>query len=305
MNIKQWLKYKKIGVLYGGTSAERNISLLSGRAVLGALKELKLRAVGIDVNSFLPFALKKNKIDFAYIALHGPMGEDGTVQGLLEVMGIPYSGCGVFASAVSMDKVYCKMLFDSAGIPTPEWKVITDKNSPVSYPGYPVVVKPATQGSAIGVSIVENKAGMRSALRKAFSYDPKVLIERYIKGPELTVAVLGNEALPAIEIVPANKFYDFESKYSKGKSRHLIPPRLPKKVVADVQRTALKVFKTLGHKAVSRIDFIVDKKNRPWVLEANTIPGMTKTSLLPDAARAAGMDFNGLVLKIIEFSMGS
>jgi D-alanine-D-alanine ligase len=305
MNIRHWLKGKKIGVLYGGTSAERNISILSGKAVLKALKELKLRAVGIDVDSSLPFALKKNKIDFAYIALHGPMGEDGTVQGLLEVMGIPYSGCGVFASAVSMDKAYSKMIFDFAGIPTPQWRVLEGKNPRVSFPGFPVVVKPATQGSAIGVSIVENKAGMRSALRKAFSYDSKALLERYVRGTEITVAVLGNEALPAIEIVPANKFYDFESKYSKGKSRHLIPPRLPKKVLNDVRKIALKVSKTLGLKAVSRIDFIVDKKNKPWVLEVNTIPGMTKTSLLPDAAGAAGIDFNGLVLKIIEFSLDS
>lgn len=303
MNIKSWLKSKRIGVLYGGTSAERKISILSGTAVLESLKNMRLDAVGIDVNSRLPFKLKENRIDFAYVALHGPMGEDGTVQGLLGIMDIPYSGCGVLASAVSMDKMYSKMIFDSAGIPTPEWKVIECEDSRIPPFRFPAVAKPARQGSAIGVSIVERKRDLASAVKKAFRFDSRVLLERYIEGTEVTVGVLGGHALPVIEIVPANKFYDFDSKYSKGKSEHIIPARLPEKVRRNVQNLALKVFKVLGLRAVARIDLIVDKKDRPWVLEVNTIPGMTKTSLLPDAARAAGMSFNELVLKIIEFSL--
>ncbi len=303
MNIKNWLRDKRIGVLYGGSSAEREISILSGKAVIEALKELKIDVIGIDADSNLPFKLKKNKIDFAYIALHGPLGEDGTVQGLLEVMGIPYSGCGVFASAVSMDKVYSKMIFDAANIPTPQWKVIEKGGSYQNFKKFPVVVKPATQGSAIGVSIVDKKKDLGRAVKDAFRHDSKILLEYYIDGTEVTVGILGEKALPVIEIVPANKFYDFESKYAKGKSNHIIPPRLPGKVINDVQKTAVKVFKILGCKAVARVDIIVDKKFKPWILEVNTIPGMTKTSLLPDAAKAAGLDFKQLVLRIIEFSV--
>ncbi len=251
----------------------------------------------------LPFKLKKNKIDFAYIALHGPFGEDGKVQGLLEVMGIPYSGCGVLASAVSMDKVYSKMIFDSNSIPTPRWKIVEKYSGIPVISEFPVVVKPATQGSAIGVSLVEKKKDLQKALKEAFKYDSRIIIEQYIDGKEVTVGVLGEEALPVIEIVPVNKFYDFESKYSAGKSKHIVPARLPERTLFEVQGLAKKVFKILGLKAVSRIDIIVDKKFKPWVLEVNTIPGMTKTSLLPDAAKACGISFNELVLKIIEFSL--
>lgn len=309
MDIIKWLKGKKIGVLYGGMSAEREISLSSGKAVLKALKDLKLNAIGIDAGKNLPEQLKKNKIDFAYIVLHGNFGEDGTVQGLLEIMGIPYTGCGVLASAIAMDKIYTKRILNSMKLPTPAWSMaVKDSNSIKKEDGFaalkfPVVVKPATQGSAIGINIVNNKKELSSAFETAFKYDSKVIVEEYIKGTEITAGVLGNTALPVVEIVPANKFYDFDSKYKVGKSQHLIPPRLSAKTIKNIQELALKTFEALGCRAVARIDMIIDKNNKPWILEANTIPGMTETSLLPDEARAAGMSFNELVLKIIECSI--
>ncbi|MFH1367527.1 MAG: D-alanine--D-alanine ligase [Elusimicrobiota bacterium] len=303
MNIKRWLKNKRIGVIYGGRSAERKISLLSGKAVLQSLKKMGYNAVGIDAGSDLPFRLKKNKIDFAYIILHGPWGEDGTVQGLLEIMDIPYTGCGVAASALTMNKVYSKMVFDSLDFPTPEWQVVNKGCLPSSFFRLPAVVKPVSQGSAIGVSIVKKKAELKHALKEAFKYDKQALIERYIKGTEVTVGVVGGKALPVVEIVPENEFYDFESKYKPGMSRHIMPPRLPKSVVKNASDLAMRAFRALGCRGLSRIDLMVDSKGKSWLLEINTIPGMTETSLLPDAAKAIGMDFGGLVSKIIECSV--
>jgi len=303
MDVSGWLKNKKIGVLYGGRSAEREISLLSGRAVLKALKELKFNVVGIDADTDLPSKLQSHKIDFVYNVLHGPFGEDGTVQGMLEVMGIPYSGCGVLSSALAMDKVFSKRVFEASGIPTPAWQVVLKGGKPAKPFAFPVVVKPVSQGSAIGISIAENKAQLSTALRKAFKFGNTALVERYISGTEITVGILGDKPLPAVEIVPDNKFYDFEAKYKKGKSKHIIPPRLPLPVMRKAQETAFNAFKALGCRAVSRVDIIVDKKGAPWVLEVNTNPGMTETSLLPDEARAAGMSFSGLILEVIRHSL--
>lgn len=301
MNIRKLLGKKRIGVIYGGRSAERGISLLTGKAILRSLKAMGFNASGIDAGRDLPFELRKKKIAFAYIALHGPWGEDGTVQGLLEVMGIPYTGCGVAASALTMNKVRTKMVFDSCGIPTPRWRVYGgEKDSPV---GYPAVVKPSEQGSAYGVSIAKGRKQFLSAVRKARRYGREILVEKYIKGTEITVGILGNRVLPAVEIVPENEFYDFESKYKPGMSRHIIPPRLPSGVVRRSGELALKAFRAAGCRGVSRIDVIVDRADRPWLLEINTIPGMTETSLLPDAAKAAGIGFGELVLKIIENSL--
>jgi D-alanine-D-alanine ligase len=305
MNIHHWLRTTRIAVLYGGTSAEREISLASGAAVLKALRELRANVVGIDAGAHLPAALKKNKIAFAYLALHGPLGEDGAVQGLLEVMGIPYTGCGILASAVAMDKIATKQLWDAHRLPTPAWAAIIDGKPAGKLPGLPLVIKPATQGSAIGVSMVHRKAELPKALRTAQAYDRRVLAEKFIAGTEITVGILGDRALPVIEIVPDGAFYDFTSKYTPGKSQHLIPPRLDKKIVKTAQELALRAFAALGCRAISRIDLIVDRAGQPWLLEANTIPGMTATSLFPDAARAAGLSFNDLILKIIEHSLAA
>jgi D-alanine-D-alanine ligase len=301
--IRSWLKNKKIGVLYGGRSAERPISLLSGKAVLKALRGSGFKAIGIDAKGDLASLLRQNRIDFAYIALHGPWGEDGTVQGMLEIMGIPYSGCGVLSSALSMNKIFSKRVFDSCGIPTPRWTLVTKEGLDKKIPIFPCFVKPATQGSAIGVSCVTERKDFRASAIKALKFDKQILVEEFIRGKEITVAVLGDKALPVIEIVPVNKFYDYESKYRPGFSRHLIPARLPERVARESQELALNVFKALDCKAVARIDIIIDKKNKPWVLEANTVPGMTQTSLLPDAAAAAGLGFVDLILEIIRHSV--
>ncbi|OGS19175.1 MAG: hypothetical protein A2219_07520 [Elusimicrobia bacterium RIFOXYA2_FULL_50_26] len=303
MNIGKWIKDKTVGVLYGGLSAEREISLLSGKAVLAALKNIGVNAVGIDASPRLPFELSRKKIDFAYIALHGPGGEDGTVQGLLESMQIPYSGCGVFSSALCMDKAYTKKILESADLPTPAWQRLVKPVDEIRVGRLPVVIKPATQGSAIGVSIVRTEKEVAPALKKAFALDTVVLAEEYVIGTEITVGILGKKALPVIEIDAEGEFYDFKSKYTPGCSRHIIPPRLPERVVANAQMLALEAFNALGCRGVARVDMIVDKKLHPWILELNTLPGMTETSLLPDAARAARISFSDLILQIIKHSL--
>ncbi len=295
------LTNKKIGVLCGGTSSEREISLKSGEAVFKAIKKMGLKTVLIDVDKNIAQKLLKEKIDVAYVTLHGPMGEDGTIQGMLEIMKIPYTGCGVFASSASMDKIISKKLFEYAEIPTAPWhEVVKNSKNKKTNLSYPLVVKPATQGSAIGISIVKNKSEYEKALKLAFKYDDRVLIEKYVKGTEITVSVLNGKALPVIEIVPEGKFYDFKSKYTVGQSKHLIPPRLSKKTILETQKIGEKVFSEFLCKGTCRVDMIVDKNDKIWVLESNTLPGMTETSLFPDAARAAGMNFDKLVLEILK-----
>ena len=303
MNIKRWAKNKKIGVLYGGISAEREISLLSGRAVIDGLRGEGLNVVGIDVDRKVSARIAKEKIDFAFITLHGPMGEDGTIQGMLEIMGIPYSGCGVLASALSMNKMRSKEVFAANGIPTPAWEIKRQGAKRSTKFGFPVVVKPLSQGSALGVSIANDNKNYNKALTEAFKFGAEVMVEKFVGGTEITVGVLGNKALPIVEIVPKGKFYDFKSKYTPGQSDHIIPARLNKKTADLASRLAVSVFNALGCRAVGRVDIIIDKHAKPWVLEMNTLPGMTSTSLLPDEAKAAGMSFGGLLLKIIEYSL--
>ncbi|MDR1087219.1 MAG: D-alanine--D-alanine ligase [Endomicrobium sp.] len=292
------LKNKKIGVLYGGLSSEREISIKSGKAVLMALEKLKLKAVGIDVDENISEKTRKANIDLAYIVLHGPMGEDGTIQGMLEIMGIPYTGCGVFASAVFMDKDISKKLFRCGGIATPEWFIIKQFEPVEEIKKYPVIVKPVSQGSALGVTIVRNYSQFAAAAKEAFKYDNEIMVESFISGKEIAVSVLNGKALPVIEIVPKGEFYDFKSKYQKGGSGHIIPARINDNAYCQAQNYAETIFKVFKCKAVCRVDMIVDKKNKVWVLENNTIPGMTATSLLPDASKAVGYSFEDLVLEI-------
>ena len=293
------LKNKKIGVLCGGTSSEREISLMSGKAVYEAIKKLGFDVVLIDVDKNVATKLIKERIQIAYVILHGAMGEDGTIQGMLEIMGIAYTGCRVFSSSASIDKIISKKMFEYAKIPTAKWFTI-EKNKPFDMPKFPVVVKPASQGSAIGVSIVKNKKEFKKAVRLAFSFEDRVLVEQYIKGMEITVGVLNGKPLPVIEIVPKGKFYDFKSKYTLGQSTHIIPARLPNKVLKKAQDIALKIFSEFMCNGICRVDMIVDKKNSIYVLELNTLPGMTKTSLFPDAAKYIGMSFENLVLEILK-----
>ncbi|MDR2425700.1 MAG: D-alanine--D-alanine ligase [Endomicrobium sp.] len=297
------LKNKKIGVLYGGTSSEREISLKSGKAVINALKKMKFKVAAIDVDKNAAEKIKKEKIDIAYVALHGQHGEDGTIQGMLEVMGIPYTGCGVFASSASMDKNISKLLFNCAGILTPDWFVLRKYERINEIKTYPVVVKPANQGSAIGISIVKKASEFAAAAKTAFKYGNEVIVEQFIKGKEITVGVLDGKSLPAVEIMPKGKFYDYKSKYAKGGSKHIIPARISKEMHNLAARAAEKVYKLFKCKAVCRVDMIIDRDEKIWVLENNTIPGMTETSLLPDEAKVSGIKFEELILKIIECSL--
>ncbi len=309
--VRGWLSRQRIGVLMGGRSAEREISLKTGRAILKSLKRQGFQAVAVDADKNLPQRLRQLKIQVAYIALHGLGGEDGTVQGLLETMGIPYTGSGVLASAVAIDKIASKRFFEGAGLNTARWFALKAADSPQAAAkaralGYPLVVKPARQGSALGISIVKKPADLAVALKQAFRLDTDVLVEKFIKGPEITVGILGPQTLPIIEIVPANRpFYDFHAKYQPGGSRHLLPARISPRAAARARELSLAACALLQTRAVARVDLIVDRGDQPMLLEVNTIPGMTETSLLPDAAAALGIDFDRLVLKIAEYSFAA
>jgi D-alanine-D-alanine ligase len=294
------LKNKKIGVLYGGFSSERKISILSGKSVLKALKKLKVSVCGIDVDKNIAEKIKKEKINIVYIALHGSKGENGAIQGMLEMMNIPYTGCGIFASSISMDKDTSKKFFKYMNILTPDWKTLKNSEMIPKIKKYPVIVKPASQGSALGITIVKNAFQLTPAVKKAFKYDKEVIIENFIAGKEITVGVLNGKALPIVEIIPKGKFYDFKSKYQNGGSKHIIPAGISYNVYKTAQNYAEKIYKDLKCKSICRVDMIVDKNNKVWVLENNTIPGMTKTSLIPDASKIAGYNFENLVLKILE-----
>ncbi len=295
----------KIVLLKGGKSGEREISLLSGTACAQALREKGFDVVEIDPaeNDFIK-KIEEVDPDVIFIALHGRDGEDGCVQGMCEMMGIPYTGPGVLASALAMDKCKAKTFYIASGLPTPH-SITLFKGEEYSIEdivgtvGEKCVVKPAREGSALGVSIVNMPSDLESAINNAFSHDDEILVERFVEGTEVTVAVLGNsepEALPVIEIVPqeSSDFYDFEAKYAAGGSTHIIPARLSDEITQNCQRIALSAHKALGCRGVSRSDLIVDASGTCWLLETNTIPGMTETSLLPDAARKIGIEFNEL-----------
>jgi D-alanine-D-alanine ligase len=262
-----------------------------------------MNVCGIDVNSNIEKKIKKEKIDIAYLALHGQVGEDGTLQGMLEMLGIPYTGSGVIASSLSMDKNVSKNLFNCINILTPQWNVLKKLEIVPDIKYYPSIVKPVSCGSALGVTIAKNFKELTKAAKKAFKYDNEIIIEQFVKGKEIAVGVLDGKALPVIEIVPKGQFYDFKSKYQKSGSKHIIPANVSKKAYNTAQDYAEKIYKFFRCKAVCRVDMIVDKKGKVWVLENNTIPGMTETSLLPDASRVVGYNFGDLVLKIIESSV--
>ena len=295
------LKGKRIAVICGGVSQERNISLKSGGAVYEAIKSVGLKAEKIDAKRNLVKKLSGGRYDLAFIALHGRMGEDGTVQGLLELLGIPYTGSGVMASSIAIDKPVTKKVLAFHGINTPGFEVY-EKGSRKN-PGirFPLVVKPAREGSSIGVSIVKNMPGFRLALNRALKYDHRVLVESYIKGRELSVGVIDSEPLPVIEIIPAStrKFYDLDAKYAKGGSVHVVPAGISKKQYELAQELAVKTHKAIGCSGATRTDMILARTGKIFVLEINTIPGMTKTSLIPDAAAAVGVSFAEVVLKIL------
>jgi D-alanine-D-alanine ligase len=301
---------KKIAVLMGGKSAEREISLKSGRAIETSLRRQGCTVVAIDPDETVAEQLRREKIGLVVNALHGRGGEDGTIQGLLEILGIPYTGSGVLASAIGMDKVMTKRFLEACGIPTPAYSVLRSPRSAAAgtrgLPDglkCPVVVKPSCQGSTIGVTIVESPDGIQSAYAEAFRHGDEILVEEYIQGREVTAGILEEAPLPLVEIVPKEVFYDYKAKYTTGMTEYIVPARLPQDVTETVQGLALKTHQGIGCRGCTRVDFRVDQNGRPFVLEINTVPGMTETSLLPKAAAAAGILYDQLVARIVESAL--
>lgn len=297
-------KNKKIGVMMGGLSREREISLRTGKAILKALQEKGYKAYPIFVDQNIVETLLKERIEVAFIALHGRYGEDGTIQGMLELMRIPYTGSGVLASALSLHKIMAKKIFISEGIPTPPFEELRkddiDRKMEKDFLLVPpLVVKPAREGSTIGVTIVRSKEELIPALREAGNYDEEILIEKYISGKEITVGILGEIPLPIIEIVPKSGFYDFHSKYTKGETQYIMPARIPREKYLYAQEISLKAFKALGCSGFARVDLVTDEEGNPFVIDVNTMPGMTETSLFPKAAEFAGIQFGELVERIL------
>lgn len=296
-------RFGKVAVLFGGKSAERDVSLKSGAGVLAALQRQ-----GVDAHAFDPAERSLDELrafDRAFIMLHGRYGEDGTIQGALELMGIPYTGSGVLASAVGMDKWRTKLLWRAVGLPIPEF-VMLDENSDFAAVerqlGLPLFVKPACEGSSIGVSKVRQPGELQAAWREAAKHDSLVIAEQAILGGEYTVAILGEQVLPIIKIVPATDFYDYEAKYLRDDTQYLCPCGLPEAREMELRAQALEAFRALGCRGWGRVDFLMDDAGRAYLLEANTSPGMTDHSLVPMAARVAGISYEQLVLRVLEES---
>lgn len=299
--------FGKVAVLMGGLSAEREVSLKSGCAVLAALKRLGVNAHGVDVGRDILEVLRKGEFDRAFLALHGRGGEDGTLQGALEILGLPYTGSGVLASALGMDKWRTKLAWQGANLPIPDY-VLLDSRSDFAaveaHLGFPMFVKPANEGSSVGVSKVKRAGELQGAFEAAAKHDRLVLAERFIGGGEYTVAILDGQALPIVKIEPANEFYDYEAKYLRDDTRYLCPCGLAPEREKEIQSVALRAFEVLGCRGWGRVDFLMDKSGRAYMLEVNTAPGMTDHSLVPMAARAAGIDFDKLVWRILAATLG-
>lgn len=300
-------EYGKVAVLLGGHSAEREVSLASGRAVLAALQ-----AAGVDAHALDPAderfqqTLLDGGFARAFIALHGRGGEDGVMQGMLEVAGIPYTGSGVLGSALGMDKLRTKQVWQSAGIPTPAFTLLTNAAEVAAAQDglqYPVIVKPAHEGSSIGISKVESASALPQAWQQAAHYDSSVIVEQWISGAEYTAGILGDEVLPLIRLETPNAFYDFAAKYQADTTRYLIPCGLEAAQEAQLQGLALQAFRAVGAQGWGRVDFMLDGAGRPWFIEVNTVPGLTDHSLVPMAALAAGHDFGQLVRRILDTSL--
>lgn len=301
---------KRIGVLLGGWSREREISLRSGQKVFESLKHQGFEVFDIDVGRDIANILKEKAIEVAFIVLHGKPGEDGAIQGLLETMGIMYTGSGVLASALALDKFISKKIFVSEGVPTPPYIPFfsqDDVNSIASRAvqelGLPFVAKPRSEGSSIGVEIIESTEEIPSSVLKLRETFGDLLLEKYIPGMTATCGILGigarTRALPILELVPKRKFYDYEAKYTKGVTEFIIPARLPSETYESTQKTALKAHKAVGCSGFSRVDMVVSSHGEPYVLEVNTMPGMTELSDLPAEAEAVGMSYDELVLEML------
>jgi len=310
---------QKIGVLYGGESEEREVSLKSGQAIYKALKDEGLDVVKMDVDRKMLKEIEREKIDVAVLALHGGWGEDGTIQAVCKLMEIPFTGPDLLGSALALNKVMAKKIFKSEDIPTPPWKVISQEET--TKRGYldrlakkleeefglPIVLKPTLQGSSVGLKVVKEKMNLKSSIKESMKYGKCLLVEKYLRGTEVTVGILGLgpnlEPLPVVEIVPKRGVYDFKSKYTQGETEYIVPARLPKKLYKETQLLALQAFKALNLDIVARIDMLIEEDRNLYVLEANTNPGMTATSLLPKAALAAGYEFSKLLKRMIQLAI--
>lgn len=300
-------QFGRVAVLMGGRSAEREISLKSGTAVLEALQGEGVAAVGVDTGGegFLQ-QLAEGGFDRAFNVLHGRGGEDGVIQGLLQTLGLPYTGSGVLGSALTMDKLRTKQLWIGMGLPTPRFLAVrsqTDLERAVDEVGFPLMVKPSREGSSIGMAKVEAAADLERAWRAAQAYDDWVLAERWIQGPEYTASLVQGQALPLIRLETPRSFYDYEAKYAADTTRYHCPCGLPEGEERAMQALALEAFEATAASGWGRVDFMMDGAGRPWLIEVNTVPGMTDHSLVPMAARAAGMEFGALVLRILETSL--
>lgn len=294
---------KLIAVLYGGWSSEREISLASGTCVIRALRRLGFKAKAIDVDR--NFIKKLRGIDVAFIALHGQPGEDGTIQGILDFLGIPYTGSGVLGSAVGMDKIISKRIFRAQAIPTPAYHYGQSMNTAdvLSKFDLPVVVKPRAEGSSVGVTIAETRKALEQAVKKARKYKD-YFFEKYIPGTMATCGIINGVPLPVLEIAPKKrKFYDYKSKYTEGMTEYIVPARIPKRQYKKTQKLALAAHRAIGAHGFSRVDFVLDKNHNPYVLEVNTIPGLLSESNLPLEARAIGLDYDDLILEILKTSL--
>ena len=301
--VAEAMNFGKVAVLFGGRSGEREVSIRSGSGVLAALKRQ-----GVDAHAFDPAERSLDELrgfDRAFIALHGKYGEDGTIQGALELMGIPYTGPGVMASAIGMDKWRCKLLWQALGLPVPDYTILTadsDFDEVESRFGLPVFVKPACEGSSLGVTMVTRPGQLSAAFEEAARFHDMVLVEKALLGGEYTTAILGDRALPIIKIEPATAFYDYEAKYNRNDTRYLVPCGLTAAQEAEIRKLCLKAYEAIGARGWGRVDFLLDGGGRPYLLEVNTSPGMTDHSLVPMAARAQGMDYDALVVEILKLA---
>lgn len=302
------MKFGRIGVLAGGPSNERDISLRSGEAVHKALLAQGYDAAFLDIKDDLSSVISKKNIDVAFIALHGRFGEDGTVQKMLEAVKIPYTGSGPEASRLALDKIASKKRFIEKNIPIPKYIVFKKGALDIEDAdriGYPLVVKPQSEGSSIGLSVVKEKKFLKEAADKAFQYGDNIIVEEYIGGRELTVGILGDKALPVIEIVTMDRVYDYEAKYKASDTRYLVPAPISDEAREKARLLGLAAHNALGCSSFSRVDMIMDDMGRIFILEVNTIPGMTERSLLPKAAAAIGLPFGDLCVKILENALKS
>jgi len=304
--------FGRIGVLMGGPSSERQISIKSGKAVLEALRESGIDAIAIDIQTENREEnirlLKGENLDCAFLALHGYFGEDGRIQAILEEINLPYTGSGVEASQLAMDKIASLRIFKANGLVVPRSFFLSREDYAVGASAYknelglPLVVKPANHGSSIGLSLVDKESDISKAVDLAFQYDSRVVLQEYIKGRELTIGVLAEKALPVIEIIPKSAYFDFEAKYQTGMTDYIVPAQLEPGIEKMVRQAGLIAHQALGCFACSRADIILSKDNLSYILEVNTIPGMTSTSLLPKAAKSAGISFNNLCIKLLKLA---